>query len=377
MEKKYIIILSVALTLSILLVAIFGFNLLSVVGISNELSYENNFYLIEGTSMNGQTIGVLTLPDKTNEFYFTVKYGGAIEVRSSRDYHNCNVKIKYESFNYKTNSWNIIHSKTWSPSDSDSSSSEIKFDGEDVYSAGNPESIYSIETRISPIKYDYYLGCLDGMSSQQAKDLRCIQSPLTKMCYESTDKWSVKCLYPDGTISTHETDSDSDEDWDTYYFPPLINLNNDYINNSQAKFRISVEKSSGCNSLKQSDFDVDLWEVKTELQNYFRFENNNCSQIELMTYKRLVNDYETLEECEDNIILNVYTYDEEDNTCSMNNKIKRDLIEGDYLTEEECLSNKNIFKSIINFITSHIEIFGIIALILVSIISFIIYLKRR
>ncbi len=333
---------------ALLLIFLLGSSLLSVVGVSNNLEYETEWSLNDLDKGIGQSVAILKLPKLTNEFSFTVDYGGEIE--SIRDKGTCYVDVDYEIFNFKNNRFEKFHDKSWSMKEYDKRDSEVRFDGEGVYGNGFPDYIESIKTRDSDHRenrrYDYHISCLDGMSVSEAKFLRCEEVPTLTKCTDNRYTW--KCMYGGDVISEHECDDENWEHNDLVLFPKLNTYGIDYINNDTAKFKITVNKRSNCESLDENDFEIDLWDVKTELVKFYRFSNNECNEIELMTYRKTVNDYEILFDCQENIILDKYVL--EDNQCSFQ-KVKFTEIDSNMFdTEEECLSGRSIWNKIWNWI---------------------------
>jgi hypothetical protein len=200
------------------------------------------------------------------------------------------------------------------------------------------------------------------------------QAKLLNPWGEGTCSYSYSCLYPDSYYSIKDYNDDEDS---IEYFPNLITLNTDYIKDDTSKFRITVKINGGLESVHTDDFDIELWKVNTDLKTYYRLENNLCSEKSLMTYENKSNDYESLGECEKKIIIDSFSYDESTDSCVGTRKTVEEFTINDYKTESECLSSKNIFSSIYNFIIKNIEIIGISLLVILLIIAFILYLKSR
>jgi len=366
MESKYIIIISIIAIFSLSVIALGSFGLLSVAGWGNDLkNYTNEWRLQDATIGNEVTEAYLPLPKNTNEFSFVVDYGGEISTIYKSTIAG-KISVKYEVFNYETNKYEIVHDKYWELKDDNSQgSSDLGFDGWLIYSNGIPEHLGSIQ--YSSCKYNRYLGCLDGMSVAKAQEL----SPWSP----GKCTYTYYCVYPNNYYSERDY---NDDEYDLEYFPNLITLTNKYIKDDNALFRITVDsKTTGLESFWQSDFDVDLWDIKTDLKTVYRFENNNCSEKSLMTYQTTTNDFDTLEECKANVVVSVYSYDDEDKSCSLKEKNTRDLTAKDYKTEEECLRSRNIVNVVIDFVKDNLKIIGAVSLLVLIIITFIFYVARR
>jgi len=322
-----------------------GFGLLSVLGVSESLDYKTEWRFNDLDTGIGVSEAILTLPDLTNEFSFTVYYSGQIE--SIRGKGTCRVDVDYEIYNFKNNRWEKFHDRSWTLREYGTRSAELRFNGERIYIAGIPEKIAEIMTRYdrrsSNRRYDYYLSCKNGMSVSQMLNL-------IEKSKEGDSRYTFKCLYPENYISEHE---DGDEYWehnDLIYFPKLNTYGLNYIKNNSAKFRIQVNKKSNCQSLDEKDFRINLWDVKTDLVKYYRFKNNGCEEIELMTYQKTANDYESLFECQEKIIVDRWIL--EDNTCNLKSIKYTEIDSNTFQDEKDCLNSRNFFLRIWNWIKS-------------------------
>lgn len=359
--KKYLIASGITFGILVVLATIlfFGFFSQSVLGWSHPLDdYTNKFVLQDEISGNQVTNAYLLVPDKTNNFSFTVDYSIKTYYRSSIE---GNVFISYEVYNYNSNQYEMIHSENWVLKNAMQETNSVEMKGEQIYSAGIPQHFWAGKT--AKTSYNRYYSCLDGMTVDQARTL----SPWS----EGTSSYSYFCLYPDASLIEHEYDDDADSWWDIEYFPKLITLDKNYINDSKVLFRITVNsKTSGMDSIRYSDFDIELWNIHTDLVSYYRFENDSCSQVQLMTYQKASNDYNTQEEC---IIANSLTYYRfSRNKCTEISILPSLKTENDYLTLSECDINIVPSKPILLYI-----VIGIVAIFIISIIVYALRRKHR
>jgi len=73
---------------------------------------------------------------------------------------------------------------------------------------------------------------------------------------------------------------------------------------------------------------------------FYRFENNQCNSIIIMENTKLFNDYNTLVECQENIIeIEEIFYRFQDNTCITVNILESEKTVSDYYTLSECQEN--------------------------------------
>lgn len=299
-KKSKNILIALGIIFLILFIGIFSFRN-AVVGVGQELKYSNEWKINDLQTGNEVTEATLKIPTGTNSISFTVDYEIDSYYRSSAD---PKIDVKYEVFNYNTNSYETVHQKSWELKNYDSARARLRMDGESVYISGIPEQLESIRTSSS--SYDKYYGCLDVMTVSEAKEL----NPWT----EGTKSYTYKCLYPESSIVKHEYGDDADEGWDVEYFPRLITLDQNYINESEILLRISVNvKSSGIDSLHANDFSIDLWEVKTNTVDIYSFDGTSCNYQAKYTYQVAGSDYFTRNECEyENSIIQCYL----DEQCS-------------------------------------------------------------
>lgn len=343
MKRQNMLILSfIGIFFIVGLLTLNGFGLLSVVGVDESLEEQTDWFFQDLQTGTNQHEAILKLPDKTSKFSFTVDYDIETAYRSTADVR---ADVDYEVFNHVASRWDKVHDKTWNLKNFDRERAEIDQDGQSVYKNGIPEHLESIRISSSPTTYDRYYGCLEGMSVEEAKAL----NPWT----EGDRIYNYKCIYPGNSLSVHSVTDDADEDWDIELFPELITLGEKYIKDNQALFRIKVSISgSGIDSFYDSDFQIDLWEVITDKETYFRFKNNACTEEELFTYQISSSDYSTMKECQSNIILQKYIYDKSLDDCRKVSVGFDDATINHHDTYEECLSGRNIFQKIWNWIKS-------------------------
>lgn len=276
--KTILVFLSVFVLLSV----VFYFGVMqSVLGWSQYLSDFSNKFDLQGT--NAETsLAYLKVPKNTNEFSFTIFYHFSVRKSQSLD---GKANILYEVFNHETQNFETIHNKQWVLPYSSLGDTDFRIRGISVYGNGIPQRI--TQNTISLGTYERTYGCLDGMTIEQAKQL----NPPS----EGTSTYVYKCAYPDESLRLHDY---NDKDWgDIYYFPNLVTLDSKYILEDKVTFRITASRSGGLDTLSYSDFDVELWDIKTEFSTYYRFENEECNEIQLMTYQTTPNDYLTEKEC--------------------------------------------------------------------------------
>jgi len=286
-KKKIVLItilISVILIVGLISLIYFGIIKQSVLGVSNSLNYTTEWENDDSQIGNYLTEAYLNLPTDTNNFSFTVDY----LIYTDRDNSGtASLDISYDVFNYATNSWENIHDKSFSIQHYNSGE-KISLKGETIYNTGIPEHFYA--KRTGKTSYDRYYGCLNGMSVSEAKELNAWE--------QGSSSYSYSCLYPEDSIVTHEYNDDNDEEWDIYYFPSLINLDSDYIQNDKALFRIGVNIGSGFAKLEENDFKIDLWSVDTAIVDTYNYLNGICNYQSKYTYQTLETDYFTKNECE-------------------------------------------------------------------------------
>jgi hypothetical protein len=269
----------------------------AVVGVSNNLEYTNEFDIEDKIGGSGQTEAFLNLPNETSLVSFTVDYGSRVrtEYRDSRD---GTANIKYEIFNFKTNSYETIHNKQWNLKNYDRERNYVRLDGERIYIDGIPETMDSVNTKwydhASYRRYTRYLSCLDGMSISEAKNLWCEGG--SSSCTDS--RYTFKCVYPGESFNVHEDRDDSNEDWGYEYFPKLITVGTDYIKDNQLKFRMSISLSTGMERWYEDYFKIDLFNVETPTIDTYSFNGTSCIYQSKYTYQTNANDYFTRNECE-------------------------------------------------------------------------------
>ena len=328
-KKKKINFIILASFISIFVLFV-GFMLVSqtIIGVTNELDYTTEWHNQDLTTGNYVTEATLDLPEGTTIFSFTPDYRFETYNRNSND---VSIDVKYEVFNYGSNSLEVIEDKSWNLKNDYGEQNKFRMDGETVYNTGIPEHLES--NRVEKYGYERFYGCLDGMNINEAKAL----NPWT----EGTRSYSYKCLYPGNSISKHEYGDDSDEDWDIEYFPHLITLDSNYIKDNKVLFKISVNvKSSGIDSIHYKDFGIDLWELETTIIDTYSYSELEeiCVYQSKYTYQVTDSDYFTRNECNyQNLVIECY----EDSHC---------FCEGELIPEcqgWECVCEKETILDII------------------------------
>lgn len=255
----------------------------SVIGVSETITWETTFDFSDGQTGTSQAEGYITLPTDTTTFGFTPDYNLKTIYKSST---TGRANVKYEIFNYQTNSWETIHDKSWSIPNADTETNIISMDGETVYQTGIPEKFDSVYVAYKT--YDRYYGCLNGMSVEEAKEL--------EVWVEGTSTYNYKCIYPDNSLTIKDYD---DPDVDIEYFPPLITKDANYLN-EENKMLIRVTynpTSAGFRSMDEGDFRIKFWDVQTPKVSVWTFENGTCNEYERFTYQTLSTDFFTENEC--------------------------------------------------------------------------------
>jgi len=354
--KKYLIASGITFGILVALATIlfFGFFSQSVLGWSHTLDdYSNEFKLQDEIAGSYVTEAYLLVPEKTNNFSFTVDYSFRTYFQSSTE---GKVFVSYEVYNFNTNQYEMLHSEDWALPNYVKDQTKLEIRGETVYETNIPEHFFALNTRQSA--YDRYYGCLTEMTVEQAKAL----NPWS----EGSSSYTYKCLYPDNSLILH--DYNKDENWDIAYFPKLITLDTDYINDSKVLFRITVNsKTNGMDSINYNDFDIELWNIHTDLFSYYRFENDSCNEIKLMSYQKTSNDYNTQEECITANSMPYYRFSR--NKCTEISILPSLKTENDYLTLAECEFNIVPTKPILLYL--------VIGIITIFIILIIVYALRR
>lgn len=283
-KGKNILIISI-LSIAILYLAFSGV-LNSVVGISNNLDYSNNWKNQDLNTGSYVTEAYLStsLPNETESISFVVDYDFETHYRESR---NGKISVKYEAFNYKSGSYDILENNIWELKNYERESTKFRIDGQGIYSNGIPEYIANL--KLNGVSNRYF-GCADGMSIEEAKELN------PQLVDESR---IYICKYPGESYSLHDSNDDSDENWDIEYFPKLITLNNNYIDNNNILLKISVEIiSGGLDAIYYNDFKIDIFDVKTNIIDTYNFDGEDCNYKAKYTYQTLDSDYYTINECE-------------------------------------------------------------------------------
>ena len=328
---------------------------LSFVGISG-LNYVTPFQVEDGQVGVFQSEAYLDLFENSNEVSFNVGYHFSSDDRKARD-SILNTNVKYEIFNYFSNKWEVIEDSSWRinvPVDIRATSSSVNTPGTGVYGDGIPGKFAYVKTSSS--SWTRYYSCLDGMTVEQAK----ILNPLP----EGTSSYTYKCAYGGDRVLDEDYDNTrGDSDYD--YFPKLITVRENYIKDDKLRFRVTFTTlSSGVNSLTQNNFNINVWDVKTEIITHYRFGNNDCTPIELSTFEVTENDYKDLISCQENIILDKWGLPE----CTLQKVKFTEVNESVFDTEEECISSIPSFN--------YLYIIGILALIVILSLIYIKFMRR-
>jgi hypothetical protein len=357
-SQKAVLITTTVLSLVLLLgIGLYVGIFQSVFGWENTLDgYTNKFSIQDITPMSQTTEATLSLPELTNNFSFTVDYDLVTHYQSSTE---GNVDVNYYIYNFRTSQFENFHNKNWQLENANTESSSLKMDGEKIYGDGIPERIGLVNTGTQ--RYDVFFGCADGMTVEQAK-------ALNGYVLGTTSTYTLYCIYPDGFINNHDYDDD-DGDSDLEYYPVLQVYGKDYINDSKARFKIDVNsKTSGMDNIRYNDFDIELWSINANNIKAFRFENSNCSEVEVMAYQKTLIDYDNITSCIEANGMNYYRF--ADNKCTNITLLSSSKTENDYLTLEECEMNISPIKPIILYIA-----IGVISLFFILVVIFLIRRK--
>lgn len=314
---------TLAITLSIFAFLLIGvifyfavFN--SVTGVSQNLEYscisgcidEENFEVDDLESGSAVTEAYLSnsLPNDTNLILFTVNLGSEIhtDYKSSSD---VSFSAKYEIYNYLSDSWETILNENFNLDNYNTETVSLRFDGESVYLTGIPEKLTKVCTSYSDSstnrKYTWYVSCLEGMTNEEAKTLHCATNPAYSVCTDS--RYTLQCVYPGESVNEHGDDDDGDENYDIYYFPELISIDTNYIEDNNILLRISTSINGAHDSITEKDFDIELWDVKTNVIDTYSFDGTQCNYQAKYTYQTTSTDYFTKDECEyDNGLIECY-----------------------------------------------------------------------
>lgn len=297
-KKSKAIFITSFIVIAILIIGFFAISE-SVIGVSNRLEYLTDWRLNDLEKGVRVSEAILKLPEGTSQFAFTIDYGNEIESR--REQGTCNVDVKYEIFNFNTNSYENIHQKSWSLKEYNNRASKLRFDGEAIYIKGIPDAISTIRTQDSSRsenrRWDKYISCLDGMSPAEAKTLFCT-GRIGGQCSDS--RYTFKCMTPDSTINEHSKYDDYEDDNDFYFFPSLNSYQANHIQDNKAKLRITINKKSNCQAMNKKDFGIDLFEVITPAIDTFTYSitTDSCKYKAKYTYQTGESDYFTRNECE-------------------------------------------------------------------------------
>ena len=279
-------IAAVFISIFVLLSVIFYFGLVgqSVMGWNEDFEDFSNEFTLDDTNVGTTaiTLAYLELPKDTNNFSFTPDYDFSVLKTKSSD---GKANIQYEVFNHNTNMFDVVYTNQWMlPHDSEGTT-YFKMKGQEIYQTGIPDRITN--NLVSKGVYERTYGCLDGMTIEQAKQL--VQPS------EGTSTYTYKCIYPGEYILLH--DYNDDDFGDIYYFPKIITLGSEYILNNNVTFRLTITRNGDLEYLYPSDFDIELWNINTDLSTYYRFENGECNKIQLMTYQITSKDYISERQC--------------------------------------------------------------------------------
>ncbi len=296
----------------------------SVGGVDSGLDYKDEWYNQDLKTGSYSTEATLKLPEGTSLFSFTPDYDFKTYKKDGGD---VKIEVRYEVFNYNTNSWEVTSYDNWDMRNDYGEQNKFLTDGESVYNTGMPEHLES--NRVAKKEYIRYYGCLEGMNINEAREL----SPWI----EGTSSYSYRCLYPGESILKHEYGDDSNEDWDLEYFPKLITLGTEFIKDNKVLFRISVNiKSSGIDSIGENDFEIDLWKVETTTVDTYHYSEREeiCGYQSKYTYQVSGEDYFTRNECNyQNSVIDCY----KDSHCACNEDSISECQEGKCICEKKSI----------------------------------------
>jgi hypothetical protein len=283
--KKNLILSGIILFLVIAFGLILYFGVLqSVLGVSEALNYKTTFDYNDGEVGIKSVEATLNLPIQTSEFSLTPYYN-----RYTANDGSGSFAIKYEIFNYQTNSWETFHDKTWVLT---TSASRVSTEGGEIYTKGVPMQIVSDKTTatgVYPSITNKYYSCADGKTVEQYIALGLIPT--------STDPtrliWNQYCVYQEG--SAVDTGSQNRR-----YFPPLYTFNTNYISNNQALFRITYNGiTSSMSDPDNTAFKIELWKVITNEATVWTYNTTTliCESSSKYTYELTTNDYYSEIDC--------------------------------------------------------------------------------
>jgi hypothetical protein len=273
----------------ILLVVAFGLMIYfgvinSVTGVNQVLNYKTTFDFNDGDTGTKSSEANLNLPIQTTEFSLTPYYN-----RYTANDGSGSFAIKYEIFNYNTNSWEVFHDKTWSLT---TSASRVSTEGGEIYTKGVPMQIVSDKTTatgVYPSITNKYYSCADGKTVEQY-----IASGLIPTSTDPTRLiWNQYCIYQEG--SAVDTGSQVRR-----YFPPLYTFNTNYISNNQALFRITYNGiTSSMSDPDNTAFQIELWKVITNKANVWTYNptTSKCVISSKYTYELTAEDYYSEIDC--------------------------------------------------------------------------------
>jgi hypothetical protein len=270
MQKKGLLFTGIIL---LFFIAYFGV-LNSFVGVPNTLKYDTECTLNDYDRGQCESTASLNILNESNvtSIAFTVDYHGNIE--SIRNKGTCRVGVDYKLFNFNTNSYENIHSKSWFIVESSKRDAELKIDGDSIYLEGIPELVEVITTRDSrrseDRRYAAWFSCTSNLNDDILRDL-------IDYHRENDSRYSLKCMYPDTYISEHSVDDDSYEKNDLIYFPKLNIASKQHIQNNSMQLKVSFDKKSTCERLDIDDFGIDVWDVTYYVNPLSCKEVSDCS----------------------------------------------------------------------------------------------------
>jgi hypothetical protein len=292
MKHKKLKIILLTLVLVAGLGSIFYFGVLqSVLGVNEALDYKSTFDFNDGDNGLGIVEATLTLPIQTQEFTLTPYYNRYTDEGAGK------FSIKYEVFNYNTNSWEVFHDKTWMLESAGIRNSRVKTAGGAIYQNNVASKLFINKvsaTGVTPSVYNKYYACMTGITVEQATSLGYMDVPTTTQIYNNY------CIYPD------ELAVDTDNSRVINYVPTLLTLNTNYINtDNKALFKITYYPQYNMDGAEQDEFKIELWRVTTAQPT-------------------------------------VWTYNSATLTCDMSQKYTYELTALDYYSEVECLTAYNL-----------------------------------
>lgn len=261
----------------------------SVVGVTNTLDYSTDWDSIDGKTGQYSSEAYLRtpLPNGTELISFVVDYKFATIYE---DTTKGNLDVKYEIFNFQTNSWETFHDRNWVIENFYRKRVSLKMRGTDYYNTGKP--VYLGGSTTGERKSTKYFTCPLGMNVEEAKDL-------SGYTYSGSYQVTYQCIYPNQFVNIRDYKWDADRGWDIIYFPELHTFDKRYINENNIKLKTTVNiKSGGIQRFSEYNFGIDLWEVETNVIDTYQFDSVNCVYQPKYTYQVAQGDYFSKEECQ-------------------------------------------------------------------------------